>query len=164
MSKLGSKVEVFGDVTERIKKRQQDKLLKENEVKLEVMRTIKDLQAQLTTVSFLDALAMMDPSNPLKKELESFESDIATLRTNIEGFVVSNQFDIPSEVEEVPEEEIPEEEIPEEKPKEKKEDKEKAKKKEEEEKISVSGEKDKVDQEKNDGDEKKDTKDKKVKK
>jgi hypothetical protein len=155
MSKLGSTIEVFGDVTERIRQRQKQKLINENEVKLEVMKNIKELQSQLTMVTFLDALSMMDPANPLKKEVEKFEVELGQLRTKIDTFVMKNQLDTVADIEP---EEAPEEETPEPEPKE-----EKPPKEEEEEKIAASGEKGKVDQETNDGDDVKDDKDSKGK-
>ena len=104
MNLIGSQTSVFSDTMNRIKNKK--KLLLENSVKLEVIQSIKEIQAQLTQINFLDVLSMMDGSNPLKKDIEGFETVLSELRTSIETLVSDNHFDIEEEpdVEEEPEE------------------------------------------------------------
>lgn len=123
MSKLGSQVNEFGGAYERIRDKFKQKELNENAVKLEAMLALKEIQAQLTTINFLDVLSVMDPNNPLKKDVMKFEEQLATMRAGIETFIVDNQFD---SAEEQPEEEVIDEPV----------------EKKETEKISVSGVKD----------------------
>jgi hypothetical protein len=45
--------------------------LNEGSVKLEAIKSLKNIQAQLTTINFLDVLSVMNNDNPLKKDVES---------------------------------------------------------------------------------------------
>jgi len=93
MSKLGSQVNEFGDAYDRIRNKFKQKDLNENAIKLEAMLALKEIQAQLTTINFLDVLSVMDPANPLKEEVMEFENQLAVMRSGIEQFIVDNQFD-----------------------------------------------------------------------
>lgn len=95
--------------------------LTENEVRLAAIQKLKEIQAQITEINFLDVVAVMRPENPLKKDVEAMEIALADVRAQVEKFVVDNQFDaVEAEQqanEEEPEEESteePEEETPEE--------------------------------------------------
>ena len=95
MSKLGNQVEEFQDSYNRI--RNKFSTLNESPVKLEAIQALKEIQANLTTINFLDVISVMDPSNPLKSDIEQFEMALADIRGGIEEFIVANQFDIEEE-------------------------------------------------------------------
>lgn len=88
---IGSQVNEFSSTMDRIRNKQ--KLLAENAVKLNVMKGIKEIQAALTTISFLDVLASIDVNNPVIKKVQEFETMLSDLRNNIEKFVAENHFD-----------------------------------------------------------------------
>lgn len=71
----------------------------ENEIRVEALKNVKEIQSQLTVISFLDVLAVMDPANPLRKQVEEFEEGLTALRQGIEQFVAENQFDTVPEIE-----------------------------------------------------------------
>ena len=77
--------------------------LQENEIKLAAIIGLKEIQAQLTGINFLEVISVMAPENPLKQQVEEFEVSLASLRQSIESFVVDNQFDAAEEPEEEPE-------------------------------------------------------------
>lgn len=151
---LGSQVNEFSSTMERIRNKQI--LLKENAVKLSVMKGLKEIQSALTNITFLDVLANIDVNNPVVKTIQGFETQLSDLRKGIEDFVVENHFDSAEDASLNPE--IPAELTPEQK----KQEKEEQKKKEDEEKakISASGIKDdKSDKEKDDNSDDEDEKD-----
>lgn len=133
---LGSQVNEFGSAMERIRNKQV--LLKENAVKLSVMKGLKEIQSALTTISFLDVLASIDINNPVVSKVQEFEIQLSELRKGIEEFVVSNHFDSAEDASLNPE--IPETQSEDDK---KAEDEEKQQQEElENQKISASGVKD----------------------
>jgi hypothetical protein len=67
--------------------------LNEGSVKLEAIKNLKNIQAQLTTINFLDVLSVMNNDNPLKKDVESFEGILTDLRVKMEEFINANQYD-----------------------------------------------------------------------
>lgn len=151
MNGIGSQVNEFNSTMERIRNKQL--LIKENAVKLNVMKGLKEIQSALTTISFLDVLASIDVNNPVIKKVQDFETMLSDLRKSIEDFVAENHFDSAEDASLNPEENmIP---IPGVNPED-----EEAKKKEEEEKekskISVSGVKDDDSDKSDDEEEKKD--------
>lgn len=96
-------------VVENVNRQQLD----ESEVKLAAIQKLKEIQAQLTQINFLDVVNVMKPDNPLKKEVENMEKELADVRQAVEKFVVANQFDAIDEEE--PEEPVGDEGEPEEK-------------------------------------------------
>lgn len=89
--KLGSQVNEFSSTMDRIRNKQI--LMKENAVKLSVMKGLKEIQASLTNISFLDVLASIDVNNPVVAKIQEFETLLSELRKGIEDFVVDNHFD-----------------------------------------------------------------------
>lgn len=151
---LGSQVNEFSSTMERIRNKQI--LLKENAVKLSVMKGLKEIQSALTNITFLDVLANIDVNNPVVETIQGFETQLSELRKGIEDFVVENHFDSAEDASLNPE--IPVEMTPEQKKQEKEEQQKKAD--EEKAKISASGIKDdKSDKEKDDNSDDEDEKD-----
>lgn len=143
---LGSQVNEFSSTMERIRNKQI--LLKENVVKLNVMKGLKEIQSSLTNITFLDVLANIDVNNPVVSKIQDFETMLSDLRKGIEDFVVDNHFDSAEDASLNPE--IPVELTPEQKKQEKAEQQ---KKQEEKAKISASGIKDEKSSEKESDDE-----------
>ena len=161
---LGSQVNEFSSTMERIRNKQI--LLKENAVKLSVMKGLKEIQASLTNITFLDVLANIDVNNPVVKTIQGFETQLSDLRKGIEDFVVENHFDSAEDASlnpVIPVELTPEQKKQEKEEQQKKEDEEKAK-------ISASGikddkksEKEKDDKSDDDDEDEKDAKENKKK-
>ena len=80
-------------------------------VKLDVIKSIKEIQAQLTSITFLDALSRIHTENKIKTDVEGFETTLSDLRKSIEEFITDNHFDSAErQADEVPEGgEVPEE-------------------------------------------------------
>lgn len=77
-------------------------------VKLDVIKSIKEIQSQLTSITFLDALSKVHTDNPIKKDVEALETGLSELRKSIEDFVTKNHFDSAErQADEVPEGNLP---------------------------------------------------------
>jgi hypothetical protein len=55
----------------------------ESDMKYQALAMIKDIHTQLAQISFVDVMAIMNPDNPAKKEIQSFETKINDLTTDI---------------------------------------------------------------------------------
>lgn len=105
----------FRDLVEgRLPKEEaQEVTVTENEVKFQALAKMKEIQSALADLTFLDVIAVMNPENPLKKEVQKMETQINDLTKVVGDFVEANMADA-TEVGDEPEEPEEETEEPEE--------------------------------------------------
>lgn len=82
-------------------------------IKFEALSTLREIQSNLVGISFLPVLAIMKPSNPLKKAVLKFQDDLDELAISIQEFISEAKDDLdytdPDGEEEAPEGGEPEE-------------------------------------------------------
>jgi len=59
--------------------------------KIETLKKLRELQAKLTAISFLDALSAVHPENPQKQKILSFQDDLDELVSKIGTFIKENR-------------------------------------------------------------------------
>lgn len=111
--------------------------LNEN-IKFEALSNLREIQSNLVSISFLPVLAIMKPTNPLKKSVLKFQDDLDALTISIQEFISEAKEDLDLDGEQ-PDELIKDEEK-EIDVKNKKEEKEESKEKEEKPKDSSNPE------------------------
>jgi outer membrane biosynthesis protein TonB len=82
----------------------------EKDMRFEALQMLREVQAELTRLNFLEVISLMKPTNPLKKTVLSFEEDLNDLTNRIGAFIQ----DAKNDVEYQPSEEETEEDKPEE--------------------------------------------------
>ena len=61
--------------------------LNEKEMKFQALSIAKDLHTQLAQISFIDMLAVMNPENPAKKEVQALEAKINDITSEVGEFI-----------------------------------------------------------------------------
>ena len=68
-------------------------ILTEQEVKFNALTELRSIQSKLVGLSFLSVLRIMNPSNPLKKEILQFQDDLDDLTDKVGQFIRSAKND-----------------------------------------------------------------------
>lgn len=63
------------------------KKIHENEMKFQALGMAKELHSQLAELTFLEMLAVISPDNPAKKEIQSLETKLNDLTSEIGDFI-----------------------------------------------------------------------------
>lgn len=66
----------------------------EKDIRFEALQSLRQIQAELTKLNFLDVIAIMRPENPLKKDVLQFEDDLNDLTNRIGAFIQTAKNDV----------------------------------------------------------------------
>ena len=64
--------------------------LNENEIKYQALENMKEIQAQLGSISFIDVISVMRDDNPLKTEVFEMEDMLHNLTVTVSQFINDN--------------------------------------------------------------------------
>jgi hypothetical protein len=76
----------------------------EKDMRFEALQMLRQTQAALTEINFLEVISLMRPENPHKKTILQFEEDLNDLTNRIGAFIQEAKNDVEYEGEEEPEE------------------------------------------------------------
>jgi len=83
-------------------------------IKYTALQLLRETQAELTRINFLEVISLMSPNNPNIKEIYGYEESLNDITNKIGEFIQKNKNKVDFEVQEEPiekEEEVPKEEI-----------------------------------------------------
>jgi len=60
-------------------------------IKYDALQALRNTQAELTRINFLDVISMMSPNNPLIKDVYQFEENLNELTGKIGFFIQNNK-------------------------------------------------------------------------
>jgi hypothetical protein len=68
--------------------------IQENQIKYQALQLLREVQADLTRINFLEVLSLMKAENPLRKDINKYETILNDLTTEIGKFIQDNKDEV----------------------------------------------------------------------